>query len=278
MKDFVGEDGIVDQAKVDEYMDSNPAEDGSAVSSVSDIATGLTDYQDSDPNENDTPVTDGTPQNEEYIDPVYNSDSEIDNYILSQRNIDKPSGRGKQSQDVNPLSTRKPTGHNPFRDNTKENTGETVVDNSRPKINRPKPKPITIPSKEIVPAAESGNNAADESATTEKPMVSEPEDVASNKSPDDLLEEIRKRKNSSTDKDSEKTYTVQVFSTLSEEDAELWREKLERRKVGTAYVSKHVIRDQTWYRVRVGEYPSREEALRIARKLGYTQVWVDRVK
>ncbi len=84
--------------------------------------------------------------------------------------------------------------------------------------------------------------------------------------------------NESTTKKVAEVYTVQVYSTPSFEDAQIWLQKLYNLNIPSATIYKQKIRDVIWYRIRFGNYPSREEAVNAAKKLGFSQMWVDRVK
>lgn len=73
-------------------------------------------------------------------------------------------------------------------------------------------------------------------------------------------------------------YTIQVYSTPSFEDAELWRQKLTAMKIGDVYISSQKIRDVVWYRVRFGKFSNRQQALDVAKQFGLNQTWVDRIQ
>jgi len=78
---------------------------------------------------------------------------------------------------------------------------------------------------------------------------------------------------------TEKTvYTIQVYSTPSRDDAEIWKKKLESLNIPKAYISEQKIRDIIWYRVRFGEFSTKEAAIQAAKQLGFSQMWIDRVK
>ncbi|MCE5304640.1 SPOR domain-containing protein, partial [bacterium] len=64
----------------------------------------------------------------------------------------------------------------------------------------------------------------------------------------------------------------------SKEDAEQWKKKLQRLNIQKAYISEQKIRDVLWYRVRFGEFPTKETAIQAAKQLGFSQMWIDRVK
>lgn len=73
-------------------------------------------------------------------------------------------------------------------------------------------------------------------------------------------------------------FTVQVYSTPSREVAEQILNRLIRRNVAGAYISKQNVREVTYYRVRFGKYSSQEQARQAASRAGYPQSWIDRIK
>ena len=79
-------------------------------------------------------------------------------------------------------------------------------------------------------------------------------------------------------KEEKSIYTIQVYSTPSKEDAEQWKKKLQSLNIQKAYISEQKIRDVLWYRVRFGEFPTKEIAIQAAKQLGFSQMWIDRVK
>ena len=81
------------------------------------------------------------------------------------------------------------------------------------------------------------------------------------------------KKNTSNEK-----YSVQVFSSISKEEADNRLKTLKSKGVGSAFISKQSLKGKTWYRVRFGTYGSREEAKKAASKVGYSQAWIDRVQ
>ena len=78
-------------------------------------------------------------------------------------------------------------------------------------------------------------------------------------------------------KDEKAVFTVQIYSSPSKEDAHDWLEKLKQKNID-GFISEQMIRDVKWYRVRFGEFPTREEARSAAMRLGYSQTWIDRIK
>jgi hypothetical protein len=73
-------------------------------------------------------------------------------------------------------------------------------------------------------------------------------------------------------------YTVQIYSTLSEDDAMDWLLKLKRKNITSAFISTQRIRDKVWYRVRFGAFPTKQDAKEAASRYGFAQSWIDRVK
>lgn len=73
-------------------------------------------------------------------------------------------------------------------------------------------------------------------------------------------------------------YTVEIYSSPSRDDAEEWLARLKKRNVKNAFIVTHKKRNEYWYKVRFGSFKSREDAKDQAKKLGYSQSWVDRVK
>lgn len=87
---------------------------------------------------------------------------------------------------------------------------------------------------------------------------------------------IAKKQETDNIKDAE--FTVQVYASPSREDAVNWLNKVNRKVGGQATMSTQIKRDVKWYRIRFGIFKSREEAEDAARKAGFNQVWIDRVK
>lgn len=73
-------------------------------------------------------------------------------------------------------------------------------------------------------------------------------------------------------------YTIQVYSSPKMDDAKFWVRRLQEMNISSAYISEQKIRDVIWYRVRFGEFASKEEAKSAAARYGFGQMWIDRVK
>lgn len=82
-----------------------------------------------------------------------------------------------------------------------------------------------------------------------------------------------------TKNDEEQTFTIQVYSTPSLEDAENWVKNLRiKYNIDNVYITPQTVRDRIWYRVRFGYFSSFEEARTTALKYGFSQSWIDRIK
>ncbi len=106
-----------------------------------------------------------------------------------------------------------------------------------------------------------------------KPKVEKPE-------PKPLVtkHETKPTKETSKSIKKEEVYTVQIYSSPSKEDAEAWLDKLRKRNISGGFISPQKVRDQVWYRVRFGNFASRDEASAAAKRHGFAQSWVDRIK
>lgn len=79
-------------------------------------------------------------------------------------------------------------------------------------------------------------------------------------------------------KDEQGVYIVQIYSSPSKEDALTWLEKLKDKNIADAFISEQNVRDKVWYRVRFGNFRTRDEAKNAALRYGFAQTWIDRVK
>lgn len=73
-------------------------------------------------------------------------------------------------------------------------------------------------------------------------------------------------------------YVIQFYASPSQSDAEQWLRKVQNKVGNKAYISTQIVRDQVWYRVRCGTFSTKEEATVAARKYGFSQSWVDRIR
>lgn len=73
-------------------------------------------------------------------------------------------------------------------------------------------------------------------------------------------------------------YSVQVLSSISKQEADKALKNLQSKGVSSALVTKKSLNGKTWYRVRFGSFEDRKQAQTAAKKVGYSNSWVDRVK
>ncbi|MFA5511927.1 MAG: SPOR domain-containing protein [Candidatus Kapaibacterium sp.] len=94
------------------------------------------------------------------------------------------------------------------------------------------------------------------------------------------IEELRETAINETfvPKDEPGVYIVQIYSSPSKDDAQTWLDKLKIKNVPDAFISEQNVRDKVWYRVRFGNFRTREEARAAALRYGFAQTWIDRVK
>jgi hypothetical protein len=86
-------------------------------------------------------------------------------------------------------------------------------------------------------------------------------------------QEIKKVKNTSGEE-----YSVQVLSSISKQEADKALKNLQSKGISSASISKKSLNGKTWYRVRFGSFEDRKQAQVAAKKAGYSNSWVDRVK
>lgn len=77
---------------------------------------------------------------------------------------------------------------------------------------------------------------------------------------------------------SDPLYVVQVYSSPSRDDADEWLQRLRSKNVSDGYIAEQQVKGESWYRVRFGQFSSKEDAEAIALKLGFKQPWVARVR
>ncbi|MFH1052674.1 MAG: SPOR domain-containing protein [bacterium] len=92
--------------------------------------------------------------------------------------------------------------------------------------------------------------------------------------PDNVNNRIRK----SPVKEADYLFTVQVYASPSQDDAEAWKEKLLKQNISDVSITTQKIKNRDWFRVRFGTFNSAGEARKAAIKSGFANAWVDRVK
>lgn len=73
-------------------------------------------------------------------------------------------------------------------------------------------------------------------------------------------------------------FVVQCYASTSKVDAQEWFSVAKNKNLPNLSISEYKKRDVIWYRVRFGNYSSMEEAKSAARKYGFSNIWIDRIK
>lgn len=73
-------------------------------------------------------------------------------------------------------------------------------------------------------------------------------------------------------------YVVQVFSSPSRDDADEWLQSLRQKNIPGGYITEQKIKGESWYRVRFGEFATRDAAEGEATRLGFREPWIARVR
>lgn len=155
---------------------------------------------------------------------------------------------------------------------------EVKKDTAKPLVAKAEPKPETKEAKPVPKKQEP-------SLVLKQPVKKEvkPPSVAKREAPalkpKVAVNQPPKKDNIKTAKPSDKTelYTVEVYSSPSKEDADDWVNRLKKKSLAPT-IKTQKIRDVVWYKVRFGNYTSRETAKQAARESGFAQAWIDRIK
>jgi cell division septation protein DedD len=135
-------------------------------------------------------------------------------------------------------------------------------------------KPIEKVEKNIIPKKPKIVEPSKEPKIIEQPKKEEPIKIIPKI---DKTKDIAKLEKDTNIQNQNAAYTIQVYSSPSLEDAQDWVKKLKSYNID-AYISEQMIRDVKWYRVRFGNFSTREEARSVALRYGFSQTWIDRIK
>jgi len=135
-------------------------------------------------------------------------------------------------------------------------------------------KPIEKVEKNIIPKKPKTVESSKEPKIIEQPKKENP---IKNIPKIDRTKDIAKLEKDVNIQNQNAVYTIQVYSSPSLEDAQDWVKKLKSYNID-AYISEQMIRDVKWYRVRFGNFSTREEARSVALRYGFSQTWIDRIK
>ncbi|HCN05459.1 MAG TPA: hypothetical protein DIS79_07545 [Bacteroidetes bacterium] len=111
---------------------------------------------------------------------------------------------------------------------------------------------------------------------TSQPTLEVPQQPAPVDKPKQQQTAATQEPREATSKNAE--WVVQVFSSPSRDDAAEWLQTLQRKSVSDGYIVEHDVRGTTWYRVRFGQFATREEAETAAMEAGVQQPWIARIR
>jgi len=140
-----------------------------------------------------------------------------------------------------------------------------------PKIEAKRKEPVLIAKKDLVRPKPAQKKPAMNKSQAKQQVLDETFDVPKKK---ERKEPVIKEKSKSTGAE----YSVQVMASISKDEADAALRKLKSKGVSSAFMSKRSLKGKTWYRVRFGGYSERDQAENAARKAGYTNAWVERIK
>ncbi len=105
--------------------------------------------------------------------------------------------------------------------------------------------------------------------------------VATHTEPKRITKKATKTNNNTETVKPEETnelYAVQIYASPSKDDAEAWLSNLKDKDVDNPRISTQKVRDVIWYRVRFGNFKSKDDASEAAMRYGFAQTWIDRIK
>ena len=144
----------------------------------------------------------------------------------------------------------------------KEVPKDTVKQESKEELKKEEPKEIRTPAK-----------------VTEKPIVKKEVKTAKEKPVVKIKPEKKQVQPKPEPKKpvKDEIYQIEIYSTPSQEDAEIWMNKLKKRDIN-ATLQLQKVRGVTVYKIRYGYFKSAKEAQETAIKLGFSRSWIDRIK
>lgn len=157
-------------------------------------------------------------------------------------------------------------------------------------IEEPKPKEIELPVQQNIDKSVNTNIGNDLTIETKPAKVAPQKKYSERSAKTKVLARKRRAINANVAASSQannaqasqitdpQIYVIQFYASPSQSDAEQWLRKVQNKVGNKAYISTQIVRDQVWYRVRCGTFSTKEEATVAARKYGFSQSWVDRIR
>jgi len=159
-------------------------------------------------------------------------------------------------------------------------TGAEPLAEQKPKETKPAEKTAKPEFKESKPQAKESKPQAKERKpqTKEAPPASKPVEKKTEKTPSpEAAPKPAPPIETAESKESGKGWTVQVNAFPDEKSAKTWVDRL-KNKGYNAYVAEVNVKGKIWYRVRVGQYGTREEAKKVEEALktkeNYTKAFI----
>ena len=137
-------------------------------------------------------------------------------------------------------------------------TGAEPSAEPKPKDTKPAEKIAKPESKESKPQAKESKPQTKEAPSAAKPVEKKAEKTPSPEAGPKSASPIE----TAESKENGKGWTVQVNAFPDERSAKIWVDRL-KNKGYNAYVTEVIVKGKIWYRVRVGQYGTREEAKKV---------------
>lgn len=141
-------------------------------------------------------------------------------------------------------------------------TGAEPSAEPEPKETKPAEKTAKPESKESKPQAKESKPRTKEAPPAPKPIEKKAETTPSPEAAPQSASPVE----TAESKESSKGWTVQVNAFPDERSAKTWVDRL-KNKGYNAYVNEVNVKGKIWYRVRVGQYGTREEAKKVEESL-----------
>ena len=164
-----------------------------------------------------------------------------------------------------------------YRETPEVKQAESVQNDKpvKPRVQKPAP---------IVKKQNPEKSLAQKPVKANKPKAKEKLNTQKQKEEKQVIDETFDNGNASPNTSKQKIansneeYAVQVMSSISKDEADKALKNLKAKGVSSASISKKSLNGKTWYRVRFGSFEDRSQAQKAAKKAGYSNSWIDRVK
>lgn len=225
-------------------------------------------------------------------------DDQVQEQYEVQKPVEKPIQKPDQVAEQVPIEERAPTKkvappdpvpaktYPEYNEKGQGNQSPSIQKDKQPvKISKVERQPMPQPAPKVEAKRKDPGPIAKKDLVRPKPVEKKPS-VNKSQAKQQVLDETfdvpkkndKKESNSKDKKIASAEYSVQVMASISKDEADAALRKLKSKGVSSAFMSKRSLKGKTWYRVRFGGYSERDQAENAARKAGYTNAWVERVK